>query len=1041
MDTLMRWLLVVVSSMCLLVNLRAQNTETEIKVYDFDDGLSHRNVFRIAQDSTGFIWVATINGLNRFDGYQFEHYSPYQDQKAALPVEVISDIVARPDGQLWLASPDYLGVFDPQQNQVHAHQIKPGEIVRRESLAPNNLCLDADGKLWCTVYDEKTGVNALAYFADHELQIVNPLSGGHTNRPIIAWNEQLYIAAAGNELWQLDPAGQPLSTLTVGSPTRTNPSPRIVDLQVEGDELWAILNDGRIYHTQNPEDGFQPHPVNDRLPGTTRVGTFLIEEDGDLWLGGLGELWYYDAWRQELTDYDAPIRQLVKNTCTYRTIFQDASEVVWLATDFGAIKVTQSDKLFTQYMSGGSEYCSNVYCSIRGITEDENGLIYIAYYNSIHVLDPRSNAVRPLFPNNDYFNYPFGINYHEGALYTGNGIRIDLATLDRDTLFNRPNIDLGAVITGQDDQLWFGYQHDLFRYNPATETTTPFRDALGQWDSLAGMIAHLFQRPNSEEIWVSTLDQGLYRVHPERGRIAHYTTADDSPIQLPHPQVNAVYEDSVGNIWLGTARGLARMRLEEGSMQIFTTEDGLPNNFINGILPESDTCLWVSTDNGLCRFSLADRDCINFFTSDGLSSNEFNRISFYKSSTGRLYFGGLNGINAFMPDMRYLTRKRERIEAPLMLTAFSYLDPDRDSLVAREYATTQISEPIQLSHRDRMFTASFALADYRHPNQNSFQFFLEGYDANWSQEVTQASVRYTDIRPGDYTLRVRARAGREDWNVQELAIPISIAPAYYQQGWFWILAGLIGAGLVAGLFQYRVYTLQKRRKELEREVQLRTKELKKEKEKSEKLLLNILPADIADELKRNAIVKAKRHEQVTVMFSDFRGFSLISEQLEPEELVAEIDLCFRAFDEITERHGLEKIKTIGDAYLLVGGIGNDSQQQAQKVVEAALEIQEFMAAISVERKLHGRHFFEARIGIHTGPLVAGIVGIRKFAYDIWGNTVNIASRMETNGAVGKVNLSETTYQLLDGQFRCTYHDTFSENNTEVKMYLVEELVR
>ena len=127
--------------------------------------------------------------------------------------------------------------------------------------------------------------------------------------------------------------------------------------------------------------------------------------------------------------------------------------------------------------------------------------------------------------------------------------------------------------------------------------------------------------------------------------------------------------------------------------------------------------------------------------------------------------------------------------------------------------------------------------------------------------------------------------------------------------------------------------------------------------------------------------------------------------------------------------------------LFLSGIGNDSREQAQKVVEAALEIQEFMAAISVERKLHNRHFFEARIGIHTGPLVAGIVGIRKFAYDIWGNTVNIASRMETYGAVGKVNLSETTYQLLEDRFRCAYHDTFSENNTEVRMYLVEGFER
>jgi class 3 adenylate cyclase len=339
-----------------------------------------------------------------------------------------------------------------------------------------------------------------------------------------------------------------------------------------------------------------------------------------------------------------------------------------------------------------------------------------------------------------------------------------------------------------------------------------------------------------------------------------------------------------------------------------------------------------------------------------------------------------------------------------------------------------------------MFSAEFALADYRYPTQNSFRFQLEGYDAEWSPATTVPGVRYTDIAPGKYILRVQARVGREDWSPQELRIPIYIAPAYYQRWWFWPAAGLAGLSLVIGLVRYRVFALEKRRSELEHLVSQRTRELEAEKHKSEELLLNILPAELAEELKQNGSAKARRHEAVTVMFSDFRGFTRISGLLEPEELVAEIDLCFRAFDEITERHGLEKIKTIGDAYLLVGGISSDDQEQAIKVVKAALEIQEFMAAIALERQLEGRHYFEARIGIHTGPLVAGIVGIKKFAYDIWGDTVNIASRMETSGAVGEVNISESTYALVKDHFRCEEQGVFSEHNTEVTMYFVKEFV-
>ena len=242
-----------------------------------------------------------------------------------------------------------------------------------------------------------------------------------------------------------------------------------------------------------------------------------------------------------------------------------------------------------------------------------------------------------------------------------------------------------------------------------------------------------------------------------------------------------------------------------------------------------------------------------------------------------------------------------------------------------------------------------------------------------------------------------------------------------------------------GAVRYRIYTIKKRERVLEAVVKARTQELEKEKHKSEELLLNILPHETAEELKRFGAAKAKRHNLVTVMFSDFKGFTRISGMLEPEDLVAEIDKCFRAFDEIIERHGLEKIKTVGDAYLCVGGITSTGPDEAVRVIKAGLEIQEFMRGIGIEQELSHRPVFEARIGIHTGPVVAGIVGIKKFAYDIWGDTVNLASRMETYGEVGRVNISETTYMAVKEHFRCKYHGQFSEDiSNPINMYLVEE---
>lgn len=215
-------------------------------------------------------------------------------------------------------------------------------------------------------------------------------------------------------------------------------------------------------------------------------------------------------------------------------------------------------------------------------------------------------------------------------------------------------------------------------------------------------------------------------------------------------------------------------------------------------------------------------------------------------------------------------------------------------------------------------------------------------------------------------------------------------------------------------------------------------ELKAEKEKSDSLLLNILPAEVADELKEKGYSDAHLYNDVTVMFTDFVGFTRAGERMKPQELVDELHACFKKFDEIISRYNIEKIKTIGDAYLAVCGLPQHDALHAQHTISAAMEIRDFM----LERRMQmGERTFEIRIGVHSGSVVAGIVGVKKYAYDIWGDTVNTAARMEQSSEAGRINMSEATYMLVRNEFACTPRGLIdAKNKGELNMYFADREV-
>ena len=258
--------------------------------------------------------------------------------------------------------------------------------------------------------------------------------------------------------------------------------------------------------------------------------------------------------------------------------------------------------------------------------------------------------------------------------------------------------------------------------------------------------------------------------------------------------------------------------------------------------------------------------------------------------------------------------------------------------------------------------------------------------------------------------------------------------AQRQRNKLYIIAAALGLSLfvvVGALFVYRQKTIQ--------ELSDKNKIIQEEKRRSDELLLNILPEEVMHELKAHGKTQARNYSKATVLFADIKDFTTISEQLSPDDLIEGLDAYFERFDKVIEKYDIEKIKTIGDAYVCAGGVPTKSEGNPHLVVQAALDFTYEIDKLRRERTAQGKIPFEFRIGIHTGQLVAGVIGIRKFAYDIWGDTVNMAARMQQSSEAGKINISGATYEMVKDKFACVYRGKIeAKNKGQIDMYFVEK---
>gem|GEM_PF-1646969 len=350
----------------------------------------------------------------------------------------------------------------------------------------------------------------------------------------------------------------------------------------------------------------------------------------------------------------------------------------------------------------------------------------------------------------------------------------------------------------------------------------------------------------------------------------------------------------------------------------------------------------------------------------------------------------------------------------------------------------EIKQKPDFSYKENNFYFRFAATNYIFPAHTVYSSRLKGMGKNWSPWTTQPSRLFTNLKPGDYTFMVKARnAFGNESNVETFSFKIK-KPWYTTTTAlivYFVLLAFIVWGIVR-LVNKQLFIIKKR---LEERIQERTREIEEkkqqleaEKKKSDQLLQNILPAKIAEELKANGNVRVQYYDLATIMFLDFKDFSKISQFISPLTLINELNNCFTKFDEIAKRHRLEKIKTIGDAYMCAGGVPEQNETNPFDTILAAFEILSFVKIAEENQWLS-----EVRIGIHTGEILAGVIGKNKFAYDIWGEAVNTASRMETSSEAGRINISGETYELVRDFFDCEYRGKLeAKHKNQFYMYYV-----
>lgn len=1000
----------------LMVSLFLWAQVTLGQIYNFkklsaEDGLSGRGVYSMCEGPEGKLWIGLEGeGVNIYDGWNVEHYT--ENHLGQNIRTILKDSKKR----MWFGSVNQ-GVSILEKGKVIKLTTNNGLFVNHI----RGIVEGDNGLFWVATLGG--GVSIIE--DDEVVRNLNAKDG----LPSLRCRAVLKLKSGA--VWVGTDKG--IAVIVDGEVIK------IINKQkgLIADKVLSLYEDSESKVWVGTEKGLSVFKGEDRMNirpenglRSGRIKSIVVKENGNAWFGtktGLGKVSIldFDTKEYELSWFDD--RNGLSNN-RVRCIYQDASKALWIGTFKGGV-----NRLFNESFS---------------IYNKSNGLL--------------DNIITALSYNvNDSSLWIGSLDYGVDVWRENELIRINQdGGISNNHITSIAHLKGGATIVGTVEgvnlindfeftQVWDDYS-GVFSSNKIIDLVSNGKEVLGITENnelfllrdTGKVILDLFASAslktefNSYVNGISVID-GVFWVG-EDSIFKSVEIINGKVKTLKSVEVGKVVKSvGVKNDFVGFTTDNKLFRAVDGKLVWdFKFEKSEEVKFI---LFEGRNTYWIGLKSRIMRLKFnkgKGLDTKYYSLNEGFMGLTSERLSVTKDLKNDIYVGTIRGLLKVKPnnykgvkrDLKvYLTNLTEENTKVKEWGGFS------DSIV------NGIPVGLKLPYTMNHLTFNYKAYHLKSPKEIKYKLTLIGDEA-FTFETNKIEEEFVELSPGEYTLKISAKTQWGEWSEKPLIFQFEITPPFWLAKSFQISVVLLLGGMIFIVFKLRTKKLQREKKKLENLVAVRTKDLNEEKQKSEKLLLNILPLEVANELKVNGVAKTRKYESASVLFTDFKGFTKMSAEISPEVLVRKLDEIFVAFDEVIERNGLEKIKTIGDAYMCASGIPDENLHQVRNAVLAGIQLIEVINTFNNKQRLNSEPEWDVRVGIHTGELIAGVVGKKKFAYDIWGDTVNIASRMESNSEAGKVNISEETFKEIEGFFDCEPRGRIiAKNRGKLEMFFVSGL--